>query len=267
MPINKIVECFCAREPSLKVALVTAIDLSDESMFSALQHGSLSDVDIPPITAVGVPDLPVLVAPRDLPKRSMNDRVGQGAFFHAICHIEFTAINLALDAALRFPSMPRDYYRDWLGIAMDEATHFSLLCSHLRKFGFQYGDFDAHDRMWRLAERTEHDLLLRMALVPRVLEARGLDVTPLMIARLKRVKDLQGAALLQRIYDDEISHVLAGTRWFNYVAENRGLDPAEAFRDVIEREFVHLPSNKLNRQGRRAAGFSERELRHLSSAD
>ncbi|MFT4563123.1 MAG: uncharacterized ferritin-like protein (DUF455 family) [Gammaproteobacteria bacterium] len=209
---------------------------------------------------VGRPALPQLVDPRELPRRKLGSQLGHGAFVHAICHIEFTAINLALDAAVRFDGMPDDYYRDWISVAAEEAEHFSLLQCHLNSIGYVYGDFTAHDGLWDMAERTSGDVLRRMALVPRVMEARGLDVTPDMIVRLRSVGDLAGAAILEKILDDEIGHVAIGSRWFAWLCATRGLNQQDTFTEIVAAELGNVRTNRLNRSARLAAGFSESEL-------
>ena len=257
-------QCFRGKSPESKIALINRLNANDEDMLKGLVNREPRNGNFPSLSEVGIPALPRLVAAKNLPKRTLMNVRGTGAFFHAICHIEFTAINLALDAALRFAGMPSEYYSDWLHIAKEEASHYSMLHSHLVGIGFEYGDFDAHDGMWQLAERTAHDVVLRMALVPRVLEARGLDVTPPMIKRLELVGDLEGASILKRIYADEIKHVEAGTRWFNYAARACGLDPEQAFQQAVREEFGTLRANKLNREARLLAGFTEAELLQLS---
>lgn len=258
-----LVKCFVEPSPDTKLAMVEMIDIDNSTLLKALRDRDSDSVDIPAVSQVGNPSAPTLVEAKHLPKRSLATTNGRGAFFHAICHIEFTAINLALDAALRFPGLPYHYYSDWLKIAQEEAVHFSMLHAHLATMGFKYGDFDAHDGMWQLAERTAHKLLLRMALVPRVLEARGLDVTPPMIRRLLLHNDIAGASILERIYVDEIKHVEAGTRWFNYAAAAEGLEPEQAFLQVVNEEFGELRTNNFNREARLEAGFTEFELSSL----
>lgn len=255
--------CFCEKSPAEKRRLMAELDPDNEKLLHQLSETPVDDPVRPPQQSVGYPEKPTLVDARQLPKRSLRHKHGRGAFFHAICHIEFTAINLALDAALRFPGMPIDYYRDWLQIAKEEAAHFGMVVQHLGDIGYCYGDFDAHDGMWQLAERTSHDILMRMALVPRVLEARGLDVTPAMIERLQQAKDLPGAALLKQIYEDEIQHVAAGTRWLQFAAKLRGLDPERVFFDFVQQEFGQLRLNQFNQAGRLQAGFSPSELKKL----
>lgn len=179
---------------------------------------------------------------------------------HAICHIEFTAINLALDAAVRFCAMPAAYYADWISVAKEEAIHYSLLEQHLHDLGYVYGDFAAHDGLWDMAQRTADDILRRMALVPRVMEARGLDVTPPMIRRLKAIGDVAGAGILERILADEIRHVAIGSHWFTTVCRERGLEPEATFAGLVSTEFGTLRGTAMNYPAREAAGFSTAEL-------
>jgi uncharacterized ferritin-like protein (DUF455 family) len=167
-----------------------------------------------PIGAPGRPSRPLLVAPRHLSQRGLGSSAGRAALVHAIAHIEFNAINLAWDAVYRFRGLPLDYYRDWISVAVDEARHFRLLEARLRQLEHGYGDFDAHDGLWEMAVKTAGSCLERMALVPRVLEARGLDVTPAMIRRLRAAGDADSAEILELILREEVAHVAAGSRWF-----------------------------------------------------
>lgn len=215
------------------------------------------------IAVPGRPEKPVLVNPRDLPKRGMKSAQDHAAFFHALAHIEFNAINLAWDAVYRFRDMPDDFYTEWMQVAEEEAFHFELLRDHLRSLNYDYGDFPGHNGLWEMAVRTEHDVMIRMALVPRVLEARGLDVTPGMIDKLRHHKQNTAAEILQIIYRDEIGHVEIGSRWFEYAAERQGLDADDMFKKLIEshaRERIRPP---LNDKARLKAGFSQQELDYL----
>lgn len=208
----------------------------------------------------GRPSRPDLVDPRNLSRRRISTRVGHAALIHAICHIEFTAINLALDALVRFPDMPHAYYLDWLSVAAEEAEHFTMLHQHLNSLAATYGDFDAHDGLWDMAERTSNDVLQRMALVPRVMEARGLDVTPPMIARLEQIGDVDGVRILNRILTDEIRHVRIGSDWFRYVCAERQLEPEVTFNEIVIAEFGAIRGKAINREARLKAGFSQSEL-------
>ena len=162
----------------------------------------------------GQPEKPELVSPKTLPKRGLGSKEGHAALMHSIAHIEFNAVNLALDAIYRFQDMPKAYYSDWLGVAGEESYHFQIVREHLSHLGYEYGDFPAHNGLWMTTYETDHDPLIRMALVPRTLEARGLDVTPPMIAKLRAIGDKRGVEILKILLRDEIGHVEVGTRWF-----------------------------------------------------
>ncbi|MDH5821783.1 ferritin-like domain-containing protein [Luteimonas sp. RD2P54] len=216
-----------------------------------------------PIGMPGRPARPLLVHPRELPRRGLGSDAGRAAFVHAIAHIEFNAIDLAWDAAYRFRGLPGDFYADWVAIAADEARHFAMLRERLRALGSDYGDFPAHNGLWEMAEKTAHDGLARMALVPRVLEARGLDVTPGMIVRLRALGDETTAAVLEVILSEEVGHVAAGSRWFRWYCAQRGVDPEPRFRELLAeyaRAVLHGP---FNIDARSAAGFSDAELAAL----
>ena len=205
-----------------------------------------------------------MVHPRDVPHRSFGSAEGRAALIHAVAYIEFNAINLALDACWRFRDMPLDYYRDWLSVAKDEARHFQLLSVRLGELGHAYGDFAAHNGLWEAAEQTRHDVLARMALVPRVLVARGLDVTPGIIVRLKQAKDVETVRVLQIILDEEVRHVAIGTHWFRCLCEQRKLEPETTFQSLVTK---HGMSQRppFNLPARAAAGFSAKELAQLSA--
>ncbi|HUS24546.1 MAG TPA: ferritin-like domain-containing protein [Candidatus Binatia bacterium] len=210
----------------------------------------------------GRPPRPLLVDPREVPRRGLGTPEGRAALIHAVAHIEFNAINLALDASWRFAKMPAEFHVDWIGVAQDEARHFAMLSGRLVELGYAYGDFTAHDGLWEAAQKTAHDVLARMALVPRVLEARGLDVTPGIIRRLRETGDAPTVQILETILREEVRHVAIGTRWFRGLCEERGLDPAETFR-VLLAEYgarIHPP---FNRAAREAAGFGAAELDSL----
>ena len=204
-----------------------------------------------------------LVAPRELVTRKLHTPQGHAALIHAICHIEFSAINLAWDAVYRFRAMPAAYYQDWVQVAEEEARHFGLLSARLAKLGYHYGDFSAHNGLWEMARETAYDPLVRMALVPRVLEARGLDVTPGIMKRLAAIGDDESVAILEIIHRDEIGHVETGTRWFHYLCEQRGLDAEATFRELLAKHMRGFPGGLLHREARRKAGFSEAELDYL----
>ena len=215
------------------------------------------------IAEPGRPLQPLLVPPRELPKRRFTTPAGRAALIHAVAHIEFNAINLAWDAVYRFRDMPQAFYDDWVRVADEEAYHFSLLQARLRALGHDYGDFHAHNGLWEMARDTAHDVLVRMALVPRVLEARGLDVTPGMMARLSAAGDEDTVALLEIILRDEIGHVEIGSRWFRRLCEQRGLAPESVFRELIQRYMKGQIKGPFHRDARLQAGFSESELAAL----
>ncbi|MDE1885721.1 MAG: ferritin-like domain-containing protein [Xanthomonadaceae bacterium] len=226
------------------------------------------DADAPPqpIGAPGRPERPCLVSPRQLPRRGLGTPEGRLALLHAVAHIEFNAINLAWDAVYRFRGMPRAYYHDWIVVAADEARHFSLLQARLCELGGAYGDFDAHDGLWEMAVKTADSCLARMALVPRVLEARGLDVTPGMIERLRGVGDAASAAILDIILCEEVAHVAAGSRWFGYCCAREGRDPDATFAALIAEHARGALKGPFNVDARLAAGFSAAELARLEAA-
>ncbi|HUS24366.1 MAG TPA: ferritin-like domain-containing protein [Candidatus Binatia bacterium] len=207
----------------------------------------------------GRPGRPLLVHPQQVPQRGFGSPAARAALVHAVAHIEFNAINLALDACWRFRGLPREFYRDWCSVAQDEARHFALLCDRLREFGHAYGDFEAHSGLWDAAEKTRHDVLVRMALVPRVLEARGLDVTPGIIVRLRQARDERTVAALQTILAEEVRHVAIGSHWFGWLCAQRGLDPASTFVRLLAEHGARVRA-PVNREARLAAGFSAAEL-------
>jgi len=215
------------------------------------------------IAAPGRPERPRLVAPRDLPRRGLAGDEGRAALVHAVAHIEFNAINLAWDAVARFRGMPAAYYRDWVGVAVDEARHFGMLAGRLAELGCAYGDFDAHDGLWEMAVKTADSCLARMALVPRVLEARGLDVTPGMIVRLRAVGDETTAAILEIILREEVAHVAAGSRWFAWCCEREGVDAQSTFHALIDKHLRGSLRGPFNTEARLRAGFSAAELARL----
>jgi uncharacterized ferritin-like protein (DUF455 family) len=221
------------------------------------------DVFTPAGPVPGRPVRPELVSPLHVKHRSMGTVEGRAALIHALAHIEFNAINLALDAIWRFPCMPDSYYADWLQVAKEEATHFSLLYEHLRSQGFSYGDFPAHNSLWDMAEKTQDDILARIALVPRTLEARGLDASPPVRAKLAQAGDHAAAAILDIILRDEIGHVAVGNRWYRWLCSERGLEPIATYASLAARYKAPAMRGPFNLEARRAAGFSESELTAL----
>lgn len=204
------------------------------------------------------PARPALVAPGQVPRRRLNSApAGRIALLHALAHIELNAIDLAWDVLARFatPELPRRFAGDWVRVAEEEARHYTLLAARLADLGASYGELDAHDGLWESAAATAHDLVARLAVVPLVLEARGLDVTPAMIERLRGVGDVASADVLEVIYRDEIGHVAIGRRWFHFACAARGLDPAAAWPDLVRRHFKGRLKPPFNREARDAAGL------------
>ncbi len=211
----------------------------------------------------GRPQLPELVQPRDVPRRGLGSVEGRAALLHAIAHIEFNAINLACDAAQRFADLPEAYYRDWISVAIDEARHFQLLQQRLAELGFTYGDFKAHNGLWEMAEKTEHSCLARMALVPRLLEARGLDVTPGMIEKLRQLNDLPSVAVLEVILSEEIRHVAIGTQWFNYCCVQENKNPETEFIALLNGFAKGSVRGPFNVEARAQSGFTAFEMQGI----
>jgi uncharacterized ferritin-like protein (DUF455 family) len=213
----------------------------------------------------GRPAHPALVGFNALQRRSPATPLGRAVLLHALAHIEFNAINLALDIVWRFPGMPEAFYRQWIGVAREEALHFELLRAHLQTQGHDYGEFPAHDGLWEMAHKTRSDLLARLALVPRTLEARGLDASPPMRDKLKAAGDTEAAAILDIILRDEIGHVAVGNRWFRHLCTERGLDPIASYAALAAYHGAPRLRGPFNLPARRAAGFDETELALLQS--
>ena len=211
----------------------------------------------------GRPPRPALVPHTKLKPRSVQTTLGRATLLHALAHIELNAIDLALDAVWRFARLPDDYYRQWLQVAREEALHFELLRDHLATLGHAYGDFDAHDGLWQMAQRTRHDLLARLALVPRTLEARGLDASPAVKAKLLAAGDVRGGEILDVILRDEIGHVAVGNRWYRWLCAQRGLDPLATYAALAQEHGAPRPRGPFNLEARRAAGFDDDELAAL----
>lgn len=260
---------------SLYAALATALAATEIDEKIALtvqlaanwQAGRLDWQDAGPVElACGRPARPELVPPLRAPQRNTKSPEGRARLLHAIVHIEFTAINLALDHAARFRGLPQQYYADWIGVAAEEAEHFNLLRRRLRELGHDYGDFPAHAGLWHMAEKTTGDVLARMALVPRLLEARGLDATPPIQRKLEAAGDETSARLLDTILRDEIGHVGLGNQWFRRLCKERGLEPEITYRQLLTDLEAPWPQAPLNEAARLAAGFSSEELSALLAA-
>ncbi len=220
-----------------------------------------SDHPVLPIELVTFPERPELLAPRQMPRRKLTTPAGVAAFFHAIAHVEFVAIYLAWDILYRFRGMPEQFYQDWLRVADEEAQHFVLIRTHLRVMQIDYGDLPAHSGLWDHAKDTADNLLGRLAMVPRCMEARGLDVTPALIEKFSTLGDDASVAILTRILTDEVGHVELGSYWFKYVCQQQGFDPETKYRELIELYYVGgKPKGPFNRELRKIAGFSDAEI-------
>jgi uncharacterized ferritin-like protein (DUF455 family) len=222
----------------------------------------------------GVPAKPELLEPLNVDKRSPFTPAGHAALMHAICHIEFNAVNLALDAIWRFDGMPEQYYRDWAQVAKEEAYHFTLLQNHLKSITYddnkryEYGDFPAHTGLWTMCEKTKDDIVARMALVPRTLEARGLDATPLIQAKLRKVNTPYAAEaikILDIILRDEIGHVAVGNHWYRWLCRRDGHDPLQHYATLHNRHAAPKLRAPFNLEARLKAGFTPQEIAFLST--
>ena len=210
--------------------------------------------------------MPRLVPPKQVVTRSPFTPQGLAGLIHAVCHIEFNAINLALDAVWRFDGMPENFYTDWMRVAFEESQHFELLHTLLLSLGYQYGDFDAHDGLWQMCEKTAADVLARMALVPRTLEARGLDATPLIQSKLRKANSpgaLRAVDVLDVILRDEVGHVSIGNHWYRWLCEQRRLDPVTLYSELVLRYEAPRLKPPFNNEARKRAGFTDTELSYL----
>ena len=247
-------------DPDDKITQVQSLQVNfEEHATEFSSSGPVEEIIIP-----GRPPKPDLVHPSQVARRKLSSKQGRIALIHAICHIEFNAINLALDAVYRFRDMPDTYYKDWLRVATEEAKHFLLLRERLRKLDSDYGELPAHNGLWEMAVKTQHSLVERMALVPRVLEARGLDVTPGMISRLDSVNDIETVDILNIILKEEVGHVEIGSNWFRYACEKENLDPEQTFILLLSKYNVSIGRGPLHIKAREKAGFSSIELEALS---
>ena len=267
------------QHPELRIAALHFFSVSDviqkvEGVHQLAKDWSANRISLdvgteltPLLQLPGQPARPELVSPRLVKRRAMNTTLGRAALIHALAHIEFNAINLALDAIWRFADMPAEYYADWLQVAEEESLHFSLLAGHLQELKYAYGDFPAHNSLWEMAERTRDDILARIALVPRTMEARGLDVVPSIRHKLAQAGDNQAAEILDIILRDEIGHVAIGNRWYAYLCEQRCLEPISTYSRLADEYHAPLLRGPFNIEARRAAGFDEMELAGLVERD
>jgi uncharacterized ferritin-like protein (DUF455 family) len=254
---HQALQALCLPDPSQKVEAVRVLG----------SHGGPNPHDVlsaPPAVAIpGRPIRPDLVGPFKVKQRSVHTPEGRAALVHALVHIEFNAINLALDVIWRFGGMPQAFYLDWLSVATEEALHFELLVGHLQSLGYQYGDFPAHDGLWEMADRTSDNLLARLALVPRTLEARGLDASPAVRQKFQAVGDTRAAEIIDIILRDEIGHVAVGNHWYRHVCDAQGLDPVLTYAELARQYRAPRLKGPFNLPARRAAGFTEPELSAL----
>ncbi len=260
-PRHRALEVLCLRDPIEKAAEARAL-------FAGLNShliDPLATINAPP-GLPGRPARPALLPPRQVPSRTPFTPEGRAALIHAIAHIEFNAINLALDAAFRFADMPVAFYVDWLRVASEEALHFSLLREHLQSLGHDYGDFDAHDGLWLMTQRTSGDVVARMALVPRTLEARGLDATPPLQAKFGRAGDGRAVEILSIILRDEVGHVAIGNHWYRWLCERDGLDPIAHYAELALRHEAPKLRPPFNWPAREAAGFTADEMARLDAS-
>lgn len=258
-------EALLEADPAQKVRLTRQAMAQADTLALAAELEIQAPAGLP-----GCPERPELRSHLDVPKRSPFTREGLAALLHAVTHIEFNAINLALDAIWRFPGMPRAYYLDWLKVAAEEAHHFSLLRAQLLAMGWDYGDFPAHTGLWDMTRKTEGDLLARMALVPRTLEARGLDATPPMQAKLRKVGTpdaLRAVDILDIILRDEIGHVAIGNHWYRELCARRGLEPVATYALLARQYEAPRIKGPLNLDARRKAGFSTEEIDTLKGIE
>jgi uncharacterized ferritin-like protein (DUF455 family) len=257
-PRQRALQILCLDDPTTKAAEARAL-------FAALDTSTIDAQQVigEPLQLPGRPPLPKLVAPQQVPTRTPFTPEGRAALLHAIAHIEFNAVNLALDAAFRFAHMPVAFYVDWLRVASEEALHFTLLREQLQTLGHDYGDFDAHDGLWLMAQRTAGDITARMALVPRTLEARGLDATPPLQAKFRKAGDLRSVEILEIILRDEVGHVAIGNHWYRWLCARQGLDPLRHYATLTVRFEAPRLRPPFNIEARTAAGFTADELARL----
>jgi uncharacterized ferritin-like protein (DUF455 family) len=257
--------CLLETDPQKKCQLIQEIiqfQITANYTLDVSTELALDDSGVP-----GRPLKPTLVKPLDVKRRAMHTTEGRATAIHALAHIEFNAINLALDAVWRFSEMPKEFYLDWLRVASEEAKHFQLLEQHLQTIEYSYGDFPAHDSLWEMVEKTKHSILARMALVPRTMEARGLDAVPAIRARFLQVKDQEMVNILDIILHDEVGHVEIGNKWFNYLCQEKQLDPITTYAELAHQYKAPPLRGPFNLEARKRAGFTEDELNLLILAN
>ena len=258
---HRALEVLCLADPEEK-SLATLNLHTQQAHYSIAKQAPQLPIPAPDLP--GRPDRPELLTHTALARRSPASPEGRAVLIHAIAHIEFNALNLALDAVWRFDGMPDQYYRDWLQVAAEEAKHFRLLRSHLREqLNHDYGDFPAHQGLWTMCEKTADDVVARMALVPRTMEARGLDATPQIQNKLRNVgaPDAMAAVdILDIILREEVGHVAIGNHWYRWLCERDGLDPLDYYQELTRRYAAPRLRPPFNEKARRAAGFTQDEM-------
>ena len=256
-------EILVITDPKMKVSRVQK--LFDDYQQQHIALNISASLDSKEFMLPGRPQKPELVPPLTVPKRKMDSVEGRLSLLHSLAHIEFNAMNLALDAIWRFADMPAQYYADWLKVAKEESYHFSLIEDHLQSVGVAYGDFPAHNSLWEMVERTADAVIARMALVPRTMEARGLDAVPAIRDRFKQIKDIKVVEILEIILRDEVGHVLIGNQWFNFLCAKEGLSPIKAYKDLARAYRAPALRGPFNLEARKAAGFTTEELSLLGT--
>lgn len=254
----------CLIESDIDKKLSMSIDAVKKIKSGSVEY-TVSNLEVENVMP-GRPDKPELIKPQDVARRNMHTEEGRAAMVHSFAHIEFNAINLAWDLICRFQDMPKEFYLDWAQVAGEETKHFKLLRDYLNRKGYDYGSFPAHDGLWTIAEQTKHDVLLRLAVVPRIMEARGLDVTPDLIERFRQAKDDEMVAILELILEEEIGHVMFGTKWYRFICHRMEKDPEENFRKIMNDFLPSSKTKKINKNARLQAGFSQTEIDYLIEA-
>jgi uncharacterized ferritin-like protein (DUF455 family) len=226
-----------------------------------------SPLDPPLADRPGRPERPELVPPKHMKKRSLHTLQGRIALLHAIAHIELNAVDLALDIVARFATgpVPNSFFDGWMQVAFEEAKHFKMVRARLRDLGADYGDLPAHDGLWQAAHATRTDLTARLAVVPLILEARGLDVTPALQAKMRETGDMESAAVLDVIYNDEKGHVAVGAKWFRFLCARERRDPARTFQELVRSNFRGSLKAPFNDIARAEAGLTPSFYRSLTS--
>lgn len=259
---QRIYQCLLESDALTKVSMTECLyrDLRSTEPDSSFNEESTFPIEVP-----GYPSNLELVSPAKVKQRKLSSPEGKAALIHAIAHIEFSAMNIAWDAVYRFPNMPKAFYSDWAQVALEEAKHFTMLNRYLNDLEHEYGDFPAHSGLWEVTHSTSQNVLHRMALVPRVFEARGLDVTPAITEKFRAIGDSRMVEILDIIYAEEVSHVEIGTRWFHYCCEREGVDPESTFQHLVSEHLKGVIRKPINSSARRSAGFTEPELDWLNA--